>query len=87
MENKKTKGFEVCEVCGREFPVTMEEHYVGREFGRVNPDTGAVNSAPFLWDCFDCPHCGCQNRIQPRLYLTDILGHKIVHIGNQEDDE
>ena len=73
MENK-IKGMATCRVCGREFPLIIEEHYISKEPGKTGFAAIAVGTAPMLWDSFDCPHCGCQNNIQPRYRLTDNLG-------------
>lgn len=59
----------ICEFCGTEIPMTVDNHYIGRDDG----DTpSAVNSLfstsneEQLYDCFDCPTCGCQMVAQTR---------------------
>lgn len=56
-----------CKICGTEFPSIKEQHYTG---------TGSVSTlvlSPLLekeerkvYDCFDCPMCGCQVIAQER---------------------
>lgn len=60
-------GMRICEVCGREFPLMHEFRYTVRDEER-----GGLAAAfrdlpePTLWDAFDCPYCGCQNRVKER---------------------
>lgn len=85
---EKTKGMTTCKVCGRDFPLLIEEHYVSKEAGRIGFAALAVGPAPILWDSFDCPHCGCQNRMQQRERLSDILGQDLpLDVEEDEDDE
>lgn len=57
-----------CKICGTEFPATKDKHYITRDNG-VN---GGLNQSLHgkqeeqLYDCFDCPNCGCQVIIQER---------------------
>lgn len=52
-----------CKVCGKEFELKAENKYLTE---------GIVGLAAVLFpvrrvvECFDCPHCGCQNSIQER---------------------
>lgn len=56
-----------CKICSTEFPAIKEHHYTG---------TGSVSTlalSPLLekeerkvYDCFDCPMCGCQVIAQER---------------------
>ena len=73
MENK-IKGMTTCKVCGRDFPLLIEEHYVSKEPEKTGIVALAGGPEPMLWDSIDCPHCGCQNRMQQRYRLTDDLG-------------
>ena len=63
----KAKGIRTCSVCGREFALISEEHYVARDIEKkgVIPAFNGQNEA-VRYDAFDCPHCGCQNVIQER---------------------
>lgn len=70
MDNKGTiKGMNTCEVCGRDFPLLIEEHYMAKDQELKGLASIAGGMEPRLWDAFDCPHCGCQNRVNPRMRL------------------
>lgn len=61
------KGMTTCKVCGRDFALMAEEHYVARNIekqGVVPALVGQEESQ--MYDAFDCPHCGCQNITQER---------------------
>lgn len=59
------KGMTTCKVCGREFPLTAEEHYIARDPQRVGALANLTNTNKAIeYDAFDCPHCGCQNVMQ-----------------------
>lgn len=55
-----------CKVCGKEFELKLENHYVSRD----NQPTGlavlAGSKESSLYDTFDCPFCGCQNTVNQR---------------------
>lgn len=57
-----------CKICGSEFPVIKEKHYIARENGA----NGGLNQSfhgkqeEQLYDCFDCHQCGCQVIVQER---------------------
>ena len=64
---EKVKGMTTCKICGRDFLLLVEEHYVSTDViktGLVTAISG--DNEPQLFDSFDCPHCGCQNIMQPR---------------------
>lgn len=86
MENT-IKGMTTCKVCGRDFPLLAEEHYVSKEPGKTGIAAIAGGQAPILWDSFDCPHCGCQNRMQQRNRLTDDLGQDYPLDDTEEDED
>lgn len=88
MENA-IKGMTTCKVCGRDFPLVAEDHYVSKEAGKVGIAAIAGGLAPILWDSFDCPHCGCQNRMHIRYRLTDNFGQDfpLDYEENKEDEE
>ena len=56
----EVKGMYTCKVCGRDFPLLYEEHYVAMEHNVL-----FVNKETFF-DAIDCPHCGCQAKLQIR---------------------
>lgn len=80
------RGMTTCKVCGRDFPLISEDHYVSKEPGKTGFAAIAGGSEPILWDSFDCPHCGCQNRMQQRNRMTDLLGRDFS-IGCPEEDD
>lgn len=41
-----------CKVCGTDVNLKKDNRYVAKE---INILTGKES----LWDCFDCPKCGC----------------------------
>jgi len=61
------KGMATCKVCGRDFPLIAEEHYVARNVEKTGiiPAISGQEEAT-QYDAFDCPHCGCQNVMQER---------------------
>ena len=83
MEN--TKGMTICKICGKEFPLTKEEHYTSKEAGKTGIAAIAGGPAPILWDSFDCPHCGCQNNMQQRNRVSDIFGNDFHTFDTKED--
>lgn len=68
------KGMTTCVVCGRDFPLIVEEHYIARDPQTVGVIANlASTDKAFEFDVFDCPHCGCQNVMQNRkpVFLAD----------------
>lgn len=80
------KGMSTCKVCGRDFPLMAEEHYVsrGREKKGLAAALGSQDEAA-LYDTFDCPHCGCQNIMQTRNW--DLCPCECVTGETEEDPE
>ena len=73
-----TKGIRTCAICGRDFALIVEDHYVARNPQMVGALANMVSTdKAFEFDAFDCPHCGCQNVIQER---------KPLHSGEAEAD-
>lgn len=69
------KGMTTCKVCGREFPLMAEEHYVAQDPQRVGVLANLTNTDKAIeYDAFNCPHCGCQNIVQTRkpLWLPEM---------------
>lgn len=73
-EMSSVKGMTTCKVCGRDFPLLAEEHYIAQDPQKIGAIASIVNTdRAFEFDAFDCPHCGCQNVTQNR---------KPVYLGN-----
>ena len=69
------KGMVTCKICGRDFPLFSEEHYIARDPDREGGQIGAVivgKEEPTFFDAFDCPHCGCQYIVQERKRYNDL---------------
>ncbi len=56
-----------CKICGTEFPAIKERHYIATN------NVSTLVLSPLLekeerkiYDCFDCPMCGCQVIAQER---------------------
>lgn len=60
-------GMTTCKICGKDFPLIAEEHYVARDIEKkgIIPAFSGQEEA-IQYDAFDCPHCGCQNIMQER---------------------
>lgn len=65
-----------CLVCGIEFALVHERRYTARENSMSGLAAVAGGAEPALHDAFDCPECGCQNVINPRLRKVDTHEHK-----------
>lgn len=76
-----------CRICGKPFRLNKEDHYVAREVSKTGFSAVAGGTEPGLWDAFDCPNCGCQNKMQPRLRITDILGTEYNKEDSDEEEE
>lgn len=77
---KRTKDIEIpgmnklnklkCDVCGHEFVPSRKERYSAKENriqgGLVSAMQGS-SEEPKVYDCFDCPACGCQMVAKERL--------------------
>lgn len=87
--NTKTeaKGMTTCKVCGRDFALIAEEHYISKEADKIGFAALADGPAPVLFDSFDCPHCGCQNNMQQRNRLSDIFGQDLPLDDDEEDED
>ena len=86
------KGMTTCIICGRDFPLIIEEHYVARDTEKkgVIPALSGQEEA-VQYDAYDCPHCGCQNVMQERKQLTCPCDFGICdecdHEGESNDTE
>lgn len=77
---KRTKNIEIpgmdklkkirCTICGKEFVPNKEEKYCAKENRIQGGLSAALSGSPEesrLYDCFDCPVCGCQIVAKERL--------------------
>lgn len=65
------KGMTTCKVCGRDFPLLGEDHYIARDPEKTGVVPVISGKDESIWfDAFDCPHCGCQNVMQSRKRLV-----------------
>lgn len=55
-----------CGVCGAEFSLRREDHYIVRDEGTTGLALVVGGPEETLYDAFDCPLCGCQNVMQER---------------------
>lgn len=57
-----------CKICGTEFPAIKDKHYITRDNGVNGGLSQSLNGKQEekLYDCFDCPNCGCQVIAQER---------------------
>lgn len=62
----KVKAIHECVVCGRPMALIVESHYVATDKDRTGITAAISREEPEIYDCFDCPHCGCQNVLQSR---------------------
>lgn len=69
------KGMTTCKVCGKEFPLMAEDHYIVQDPRKIGTIANLVNTDKAIeYDAFDCPHCGCQNVMQTRkpIWLPEV---------------
>lgn len=79
-----SKGMTTCKVCGRDFALIKEEHYVASDNAKTGVMGAIGGTEPDIYDAFDCPHCGCQNIMQTRKrsYFPEMLS-----VGEGETEE
>lgn len=86
MENKKNiPGMRTCSVCGRDFPLLIENRYTARDNTKVGLVLLAGGSEESLFDAIDCPHCGCQNILQAR--KRHDAAPKLADMTENEEEE
>lgn len=82
------KGMTTCKVCGRDFPLMAEEHYVARDGEKKGVIAALSVEEGVQYDAFDCPHCGCQNIMQGRklaVYEDEEIEEEADHDGCDEE--
>lgn len=63
------KGMATCKVCGRDFALMEEEHYIVRDNAKTGISAAISSDEEKLFDAYDCPHCGSQYIAQERKRL------------------
>lgn len=84
------KGMTTCKVCGRDFPLLAEEHYIARNPDREGGQIGVIiagKDEPAIFDAFDCPHCGCQNVMQERKFVFEATVFTECENEDEEEEE
>lgn len=81
-----SKGMTTCKVCGRDFALIAEEHYIARDVEEtgIAVALGRKKEAE-QYDAFDCPHCGCQNVVQERKMALIVI--ETEEIDQEEEEE
>lgn len=83
------KGMTTYKVCGQDFPLTAEEHYIAQDPQKIGVFANLANTDRATeYDAFDCPHCGCQNVMQERksLWMPE-LGRCECGVESEESEE
>lgn len=52
-----------CKICGRRFRLKSENRY---EVVKAPVGLQCLTADTKIFECFDCPHCGCQNIVNVR---------------------
>lgn len=83
-----SKGMATCDVCGRDFALLAEDHYVARS--DTKPGLSCLAGEVGLYDAMDCPHCGCQKLLKGRARSLEpkvTCAIARVEIPEEEEDE
>lgn len=59
MKIKKT-----CKICGYRFELKKENKYLAHENKNVSD---VFTETHYIYECFDCPECGCQLKVNIRM--------------------
>lgn len=62
-ENEENTNGYKCQICGALFELNKANRYLTEE---NEAPIMAVFTSPVTYECFDCPKCGCQNRVNER---------------------
>lgn len=84
-----SKGMRTCTICGRDFALLVEDHYITIEGEKIGL-SALTGEAAGLHDVIDCPHCGCQQILcrRERPYIHDAPACTAnVEIFKEEEDE
>lgn len=81
------RPFLTCGICGGIFPVDKSMHYVSRDKNITGLASITRKEESTLYDSFDCPICGCQNRLQERKYTYKDISMDEMLEDVSEDSE
>lgn len=71
-----------CKVCGKRFKLRIENKYdVRKTVGLSDVFSGKTTGT--VYECFDCPICGCQNIVNVR----EKKAEKPKKVGENNDTE
>lgn len=83
-----SNGMITCDVCGRDFALMAEDHYVARS--DTKPGLSCLAGEVGLYDAVDCPHCGCQKLLKGRARALEsevAIALAKVEIPEEEEEE
>ena len=63
-----------CKVCGNEFEALKENKYIVK-------DNSILTGKEQLYDCFDCPKCGCQVIGKVRMEMAGGVNEQSINFG------
>ena len=81
------KGMTTCKVCGRDFALIAEEHYIARDPEKNGIVTVLANEDVEIFDATDCPHRGCQNVLQKRKRFACPCDYGVCDECEEQDEE
>ena len=82
------KGYKTCDICGFEIWLSDERTYIARDDTETGLTAAVISKKePHLFDAIDCPYCGCQKILQPRLRVASIDYFDTVGGGENNVDE
>lgn len=71
-----------CKICNKRFRPTSKMRYLATE--NIAP-LSALTTARKIYECFDCPRCGCQNSVNIR--MPEYEGETDDSEENEEETE
>ena len=63
-----------CKVCHTRFIPNKEAMYLSTE--KAAPFTAVFSQPSRIYECFDCPRCGCQTAVNIRMTPVEALSEK-----------
>ena len=86
-EKKPIPGMTTCPICHRDFPLIAEEAYIARNVKSGGLVASLTGTEPTIYDVIDCPHCGCQVRLQERLRVHNPMDDFDLELEDDDADE